>query len=100
MYNDIYTICQNIEKVMHMFSEELLILDKNTAQYMIDEMQGTINDLTNTVADQKTKIINLNDKIQLFTWLSKQNRLEDLARAAQDNDFCLGLLNEWKPSSK
>lgn len=133
MYNDIYTICRNIEKVMYMFSEELLILDKNTAQYMIDEMQGTINHLTSTVADQKNTIsdqkstisdqestisdqkstisdqkntisslentvIDLNDKIQLFHWLSKQNRVEDLARAAQDNEFCILLLNEWKQS--
>lgn len=81
-----------------MFSEELLILDKNTAQYMIDEMQGTINDQKNTIASLKNTVIDLNDKIQLFDWLSKQNRLEDLARATQDNNFCLSLLNEWKQS--
>lgn len=39
MYEDIYRICQNMEEVMGFFSEELRILDRNTAQLMIDEMQ-------------------------------------------------------------
>lgn len=43
MYNDVYEICLNVERVMSMFSKELLELDKNTVQYMIDEMQDEIN---------------------------------------------------------
>lgn len=39
MYAQIYEICQNIEKVMEMFSKELYELDRNTVQYMIDELQ-------------------------------------------------------------
>ena len=39
MYEDVYRLCQNVERVMEMFSEELRILDQNTVQYMIDEMQ-------------------------------------------------------------
>ncbi len=39
MYEQIYRICQNIEKVMGMFSEELYELDRNTVKYMIDELQ-------------------------------------------------------------
>ena len=40
LYRDLYTACCNTEKVMDMFSEELRILDRNTAQYMIDEMEA------------------------------------------------------------
>ena len=39
MYQDIYEICLNMEKVMSLFSKELRELDHNTVLYMIDEMQ-------------------------------------------------------------
>ena len=42
MYEEIYVMCQNVEKVMEMFSKELIQLDRNTVQYMIDEMQDTV----------------------------------------------------------
>ena len=42
-YEEIYTLCQNTERVMDMFSKELQELDKNTVQYMIDEMQEEID---------------------------------------------------------
>ena len=43
MYGDVYEVCRNMEKVMGMFSEELREMDRNTVQYMIDEMQATID---------------------------------------------------------
>ena len=43
MYEEIYDMCLNTEKVMNMWSKELLELDKNTVQYMIDEMQDEID---------------------------------------------------------
>ena len=43
LYEKIYDICRNVEKVMGIFSKELLELDRNTAQYMIDEMQEQID---------------------------------------------------------
>ncbi len=43
MYEEVYQLCLNTEKVMGMFSEELRILDHNTAEYMVDVMQDTID---------------------------------------------------------
>ena len=43
MYEDVYNLCMNTEKVMNMFSKELLELDRNTVQFMIDEMQDEID---------------------------------------------------------
>ncbi len=43
LYQDIYEICQNMEKVMNMYSKELMELDHNTVLYMIDEMQEQID---------------------------------------------------------
>lgn len=45
IYEDIYRICCNMEEVMGIFSEELRILDRNTVQLMIDEMQDEVNAL-------------------------------------------------------
>ena len=42
LYNDGYQLCLNIEEVMDMFSKELAVLDRNTVQLMIDEMQQEI----------------------------------------------------------
>ena len=43
IYEEGYEICRNVERVMEMFSKELYELDRNTVQYMIDEMQDTID---------------------------------------------------------
>ena len=51
IYEEAYEICLNVERVMEMFSEELYELDKNTVQYMIDEMQDTIDRQENTIIE-------------------------------------------------
>ncbi len=58
VYQECYQICLNMEKVMDMFSEELYQLDRNTVQYMIDEMQNELDakrtELTNACDQLKT----------------------------------------------
>ena len=67
LYQQIYELCLNIERVMDMFSKELQELDRNTVQYMIDEMQEEIDTLkkekkfseerlTNEIAELKKKL--------------------------------------------
>lgn len=56
IYREIYELCRNVEKVMGLFSKELQILDKNTVQYMIDQMQDTIDEQQNTIA-QKNELL-------------------------------------------
>ena len=56
MYEEIYVMCQNVEKVMEMFSKELIQLDRNTVQYMIDEMQDTIDIQKETIDIQKGEL--------------------------------------------
>ena len=43
IYDEVYNLCLNVEKVMEMFSKELKELDQNTVQLMIDEMQEEID---------------------------------------------------------
>ena len=56
MYEEIYVMCQNVEKVMEMFSKELIQLDRNTVQYMIDEMQDTIDIQKEEIDTQKEEL--------------------------------------------
>lgn len=51
IYKQVYRICQNMEDVMGLFSEELLELDRNTVEFMVDEMQRE-NDALRQELDQ------------------------------------------------
>ena len=43
MYDEVYEICRNMERVMGMFSKERKMLDENTVKYMIDDMQSQLD---------------------------------------------------------
>lgn len=61
MYDEIYWICQNTERVMEMFSKELLEMDRNTVQYMIEEQQAEL-DQKDKQLDQKDKQLDQKDE--------------------------------------
>ncbi len=61
MYQDIYEICLNMEKVMNMYSKELLELDHNTVMYMVDEMQAQIDEQKSTIS-QKDELLSQKDE--------------------------------------
>ena len=52
-YEEIYQLCLNTEKMMNMFSKELQELDRNTVQYMIDEMQDVIDSQKETIKNMQ-----------------------------------------------
>lgn len=56
IYEEAYTLCLNIERVMEMFSEELAILDRNTVKYMMDEMQGEMDEMQDRINEMKSTI--------------------------------------------
>lgn len=55
-YEEIYQLCRDTEKVMEMFLKELQELDRNTVQYMIDEMQEVIDAQKEDLSKQKDVI--------------------------------------------
>lgn len=75
MYQQIYEICGNTERVMELFSEELKILDRNTVQLMIDEMQDEIN-------GQKQELTQMSQELLLKKQLLSQKdaQIELLSR--------------------
>ena len=56
LYTDIYELCRNTEDVMGLFSKELQMLDENTVQYMIDDMQDKIDEQAVTIDEQAVTI--------------------------------------------
>ncbi len=56
LYQEVYELCQNTERIMGIFSKELEELDKKTVEYMIDEMQGTIDEQKEIIEQLKKKV--------------------------------------------
>lgn len=56
MYEQAYEICRNMERVMELYSEELKIMDRNTVQLMIDELQEQIDEQKEQL-NQKDSVI-------------------------------------------
>ena len=63
MYEEIYELCQNTEKVMGMFSKELLELDRNTVQYMIDVMQDKIDEKDIIIQEKEAELETLRKQL-------------------------------------
>ncbi len=78
IYEEGYEICLNVERVMEMFSKELYELDRNTVQYMIDEMQDTIAAQKAAMAAQKGELDKQKGELdkQKATINAQQGRLD------------------------
>ena len=64
MYEEVYEMCRNTEKVMNMFSKELRELDRNTVQYMIDEMQEELEEKGGELEESKSENTELRKQIE------------------------------------
>ena len=63
LYGHVYDMCQNMEKIMGLFSKELQELDRNTVQYMIDEMQEEINQQKEQLAQKEQQLSQKNQQL-------------------------------------
>lgn len=66
MYQDIYDMCLNVERVMEMFSKELRELDKNTVQYMIEEQEKELERKTQENEQLKREVTELKERMQVL----------------------------------
>lgn len=57
LYEDIYSLCLNTERVMHMYSKELQRLDANTVDYMIERMRKEIEEQKIALKEQEESLI-------------------------------------------
>ena len=67
---------------MGLFSKELQILDKNTVQYMIDQMQDTIDEQQSTIQEQQNTIKQKSELLasQEVLLQQKESELEQLKK--------------------
>ena len=65
MYEDIFQLCQNTEKVMNMYSKELAQLDHNTAEYMVDEMQKDLDEARSIIREKDDELKLKSDELKL-----------------------------------
>ncbi|SFC87469.1 PD-(D/E)XK nuclease family transposase, partial [Butyrivibrio sp. YAB3001] len=56
LYEDLYDICLNVERVINMYSKELAELDRNTVKYMIDELQEELDSANEELANKDATI--------------------------------------------
>ncbi len=63
LYNDLYNMCLNTERMINMFSKELQILDRNTVKYMIDELQDELNETKDQLNDTKDQLNDTKDQL-------------------------------------
>ena len=62
-YKDIAVFRTNPKELIYMFSEALEILDRNTANYMIDEMAQEINSIKNELATKDEQLATKDEEI-------------------------------------
>lgn len=91
MYEDIYRICRNTEEIMGIFSEELRILDRNTVQLMIDEMQDELDAQRLKYALQKDELMEARQKTDALS--------SELDEVRQRSDALSSELDEQKQKS-
>ncbi len=63
LYDDLYNMCLNTERMINMFSKELQILDRNTVKYMIDELQDELNEAQDKLSDTENQLNETKDQL-------------------------------------
>jgi len=66
LYREVYEMCRNTERMMGIFSKELAELDKNTVQYMIDEMQDTIDAQREQISQKDEQLSQMDEQLSIM----------------------------------
>ena len=56
LYETLYRMCQNVEGVMGFFSEELKIMDRNLAAYMVEEQQKELEENKKLIEESRKEV--------------------------------------------
>lgn len=57
MYETLYRMCLDMEKVMGFFSQELKVMDDNTVKYMVDTLSAEVDSLNAEVNSQAKQLV-------------------------------------------
>ena len=92
LYRHIYEICANTEDIMGIFSEALAEMDRNTVDYMIDEMQKKKDQLqseNDQLQSENDQLQSENDQLQ-----SENDQLQQEKDQIQQQNDQLQIENE------
>lgn len=64
LYQEIYELCLNTERVMSMYSKELQEMDRDTTLYMLDELQAEVNRTADELAQISNELAKLRKEKQ------------------------------------
>ena len=94
MYETLYQLCQNIERVMNMFSEELRIMDRNIVRYMIEEQEHEIAELEKELEEREKEMQQLKEQMQQINKYKENQRtaIEDLIRENMETEKIASIL--------
>ena len=56
LYETLYRMCQNVEGIMGFFSEELKIMDRNLAAYMVEEQQKELEENKKLIEESRKEV--------------------------------------------
>ena len=82
MYQQMYEICLNMEKVMSVYSKELAELDKNTVRYMMDEMQAELDRQASELEESNRKVREQASELEKMNQLriEQERRISELEK--------------------
>ncbi len=88
MYQDVYELMSNTEKVMNMYSKELAEMDRNTVLFMIDRMQTELEEKDAKLKDQGAKLKEKDAKLkdQGAMLKDKDAKLKDQGAMLKEKD--------------
>ncbi len=79
MYENLYQMCLNVERMMGMFSKELEILDRNTVKLMIDEYQETAEEAERQLEEAEKQLEEAEMQVE-----EAERQVEEVKRQAKE----------------
>ena len=66
IYKEIAMLRQKPEEVLHMFSEALRIMDRNTVKYMVEEQQKELEEQRKELEEQRKQLSEKDQEIRML----------------------------------
>lgn len=85
LYETLYRMCQNVEGVMGFFSEELKIMDRNLAAYMVEEQQKELEENKKLIEESRRELEEAKAEAEEAKAEAKKE-LEENRRKIQEKD--------------
>lgn len=87
LYAEVYETCRNTEVMMGLFSEELIEMDKNTVEFMIDQMQDVIDEQKEKIVENEKQLAESEKQLA-----ENEKRIREQKRMIEERDELIAKL--------